>query len=118
MPTPEVQTLVETARQAWLTGDGSAFASLFVDRGEFIAPGQWWVGRHQIHQALEDYAKAYDSVSITIRRVIQENASIVTEWHWQDREKATDKCTQAEDAIVIDLEEGRIRRWREYINVV
>lgn len=118
MPTPDVQALVETARQAWLTANANSFASLFADQGEFIAPGKRWVGRDQISQAVEEYAAAYDEVSINIRRIIQEGNQIVIEWDWQDREKATGKRNQAEDAIVVDLEQGRVRRWREYIDVV
>ena len=118
MPTPDVQALVETARQAWLTGNGNAFAALFTDQGEFIAPGNRWVGHRQIYQAVVDYAAAYDEVSINIRRIIQENEQILIEWDWQEREKVTGRRSQAEDAIVVDLEQGRIRRWREYIDIV
>ncbi|EKV02798.1 hypothetical protein Lepto7375DRAFT_5060 [Leptolyngbya sp. PCC 7375] len=118
MPTVDIQVLVEAARQAWLTGNGNAFAILFNDQGEFIVPGNRWVGHHQIHQAVVDYAAAYDEVDITLHRVIQDGNQIVIEWTWQDREKTTGKYSRAEDAIVVDLDQGRIRRWREYIDVV
>lgn len=118
MPTSEVQALVEAARRAWLTGDGDAFAALFTDQGEFIAPGHRWVGYSQIQQVVVEYATAYDEVAIEIRRIIQDGDQVVIEWSWQDREKSTGKRSQAEDAIVVDLEQGLIRRWREYIDVV
>lgn len=118
MATPEVEALVEKARQAWLTGNGNAFAALFTNDGEFIAPGNRWVGYSQIHQAVIDYAAAYDQVDIDIHRIVQDGDQTVIEWSWRDRSKATEKCSHAEDAIVVDLTQGRIQRWREYIDVV
>ncbi|MGD1857669.1 MAG: nuclear transport factor 2 family protein [Leptolyngbyaceae cyanobacterium] len=113
-----VEALVQQARQAWLEGDAHSFAILFVEDGEFIAPGHRWVGHSQIFQAVMDYAAAYDEVSIEIHRIIQDRERFVVEWSWRDREKATGKCTYAEDAIVVDLKQGKIQRWREYIDVV
>ena len=118
MPTPAVQALVQKARHAWLTRNADEFVNLFTANGKFITPGNRCVGPTEIRHAFTDYAAAYDEVQIDIRNVIQEGNLILVEWDWHDREKATGKRTQAEDAIAIDLEGGKIRRWREYIDVV
>ena len=118
MATAKVEALVEKARQAWLTDNGDAFAALFTDDGELIAPGNRWVGYRQIYQAVMDYAAAYDQLEIALHRIVQDGDQVVIEWSWRDRNQATGELAHAEDAIVVDLEQNRIRRWREYIDVV
>lgn len=117
-PSDQIQSIIQQAREAWLTGDAVAFAALFVAEGEFIAPGNRWIGPEQIRQAAADYASAYDVLQINIRQIIQVGDRAVVEWYWQDREKATGNETQADDAIVIDFQAGCIARWREYIDAI
>jgi ketosteroid isomerase-like protein len=59
------------------------------------------------HVALE--VSSGKEVGLTVQQ-----ASV--EWHWQENEKATGKHGSADDMIVIDFQDGRIRRWREYID--
>lgn len=117
-PPDQIQSIIQQARSAWLTGNAAAFAALFAAEGEFIAPGNRWVGPDQIRQAAAAYAAAYDVLRIDIRQVIQANERAVVEWYWQDREKSTGQESQADDAIVIDFQAGCITRWREYIDAV
>ncbi len=118
MPSKEVQALVRKVRHAWLTRNADEFVNLFAANGDFITPSIRCVGPTEIRHAFTDYAAAFDEVQIDIHSVIQEGDRIVIEWDWHDREKATGKRTQAEDAISIELEGEKIRRWREYIDVV
>ncbi len=118
MPTKEVQALVQKARHAWLTRNADEFVNLFTDSSDFITPGFRCVGPTKIRHAFTDYAASFDEVQIDIRSIIQEGNRIVIEWDWHDREKATGKRTHAEDAIAIELEGMKIRRWREYIDVI
>lgn len=55
---------IAQAAKAWIEGDAEGFASLFLPKGKFIVPGDRWVGREQIHQAVLDYASAYSEVKI------------------------------------------------------
>ena len=118
MSSDSIQLIIQQAREAWLTGNADAFAALFAAEGEFMAPGNRWVGPDQIHQAAAEYAAAYDVLTIEIHQIIQASDRAVVEWYWQDREKATGKETRADDAIVIHFHAGRIVRWREYIDAV
>ncbi len=91
------------------------FASLFLPDGEFIVPNNRWVGTEKIRQVAADFATDYE-VKIEIRRIIVEDERAVVEWYWSDTQKATGKCNQADDAIVVDFRAGKISRWREYID--
>jgi uncharacterized protein (TIGR02246 family) len=110
------RSLIQQAADAWITGDADAFAALFLPEGEFIVPGYRWVGPEAIRQVAADFAAAYSDVKIEIRRILLDNHQAAVEWHWKETEKATGKHGSADDTIVIDFQDGRIRRWREYID--
>jgi uncharacterized protein (TIGR02246 family) len=111
-----VRELVRQAADALMSGDAYAFAALFTPNGEFIVPGQKWVGREAIHQAIADFSRSYSHVTIEIRQIVTEGNHTVVEWQWQDMEKANGRRSQADDAIAIDFTGKRISRWREYID--
>lgn len=116
MTPEEVQSVIQQARDAWITGDANSFAALFLPNGEFIIPGNRWVGQAAIRKVAADFASAYTDVRIDIRRIVVQGSQAVVEWHWQETEKATGENSSADDAIVIDFQESYISRWREYID--
>ena len=115
MASEQCRSIIQQAAEAWITGNADSFASLFLPDGEFIVPNNRWVGTEKIRQVAADFATDYQ-VKIEIRRIIVEDERAVVEWYWSDTEKATGKCNQAEDAIVVDFRAGKISRWREYID--
>lgn len=119
--TPEqIRQLIEQARDAWIAGDADAFAALFRQTGEFVVPGQVYRGPDAIRSAVVEFAAGHSNVAIDLHRVIidsnQDTVQAVVEWHWEDTETKTGKRTQADDAIVVDIQAGQISRWREYID--
>lgn len=115
--TPEaVRSLIERAANSWIKGDAKAFAALFASDGEFVVPGQKMVGAVAIEKIAADFAKSHAQVNIKIQRVIIDRQKAVVEWQWEDVENSTGKRSQADDAIVVDFVDGRIKRWREYID--
>ncbi len=114
----EIRCIIQQASEAWITGNAEAFAALFLPDGEFIVPNNHWVGQRLIRQVLADFTAQYEVTRIEIRQLIVEDDRAVVEWYWEDREKATGKCNQADDAIVINFKAGKISRWREYIDVM
>lgn len=111
----QIRSIIQQAAEAWMTGNGDAFAALFLPDGEFIVPNNCWVGSEQIKQVAANFAANYE-VKIEIRRIIVEEDLAVVEWYWEDTEKATGQCNQADDAIVVDFKLGQFSRWREYID--
>jgi uncharacterized protein (TIGR02246 family) len=116
----QIQTIVLKARDAWVKGDAAAFANLFTAKGEFVVPGQRWQGRDVIRTESARFLENF-TVSIQIRTVLVEGNQAAVEWDWQETPKQADQdgrkpTNQAQDAILIDFENGQIRRWREYID--
>lgn len=115
-PQQEIRSLIEQARNAWITRDADALTQLFTPNGELIVPGQRWQGQARIQEEISKFAQQYTEVSITIKRVIVDGNQAAVEWHYEDTEKATGKRNKADDAIVIEIKEGRISYWREYFD--
>lgn len=112
----KVRSIVDKAAASWVDGDANAFASLFTPDGEFIVPGQRWVGSTAIEHVAAEFARSHAQVSIKIQRLIVAGQQAVVEWHWEDVESSTGKRTRADDAIVVDFEHDKVKRWREYID--
>jgi uncharacterized protein (TIGR02246 family) len=111
----DIRRMIQSARNAWMTGDSEAWAALFSTNGRVIVHGNRWVGLDAIRKSLTDFAAGSASVKIDIRRIMIDGNQAVVEWYWQDRDKAG-RRNQADDAIVIDFKANHIIRWREYID--
>jgi uncharacterized protein (TIGR02246 family) len=116
MQPEEIRAIIKQAANAWTTEDAAAFASLFSQDGEFIVPGNHWVGRKTIREVAEGFFKSYSNVKVEIKQIIIEGDRAAVEWHWEDREDATSRLNRADDAIVVEFKEGQIVRFREYID--
>ncbi len=116
MKPEEIRTIIEQASKAWVQADPDAFAALFTDQGEFIVPGMRWVGPVAIRQAMAYFLDSSSDVRINISQILVAGDRAMVEWHWENTEKTTGKTDKADDAIAIDFENGRISRWREYID--
>ncbi|HEY9824517.1 MAG TPA: SgcJ/EcaC family oxidoreductase [Stenomitos sp.] len=116
----EMRSLIEQAKDAWVAGNGAAFAQLFVEDGELIVPGQRWQGRAVIQRESDRFNQDF-SVTIEIQSILIEGNHAAVAWNWCETPKKVSlgssvPVRQAQDAIFVDFEAGGIRRWREYID--
>ena len=117
--TPASQALVERQAEAWQTGNVSAIVGDFAPDAVFIAGGFRFEGIEAIEKAAKDYFQQFSDTKVTIKRIILNNLQGAVEWDWSDRSKKTGSVSQAEDAIIFELQkDGKIIYWREYIEKV
>ncbi|MCX7593470.1 MAG: nuclear transport factor 2 family protein [Fischerella sp.] len=113
---PDIPNLIHQARDAWVALDGDALAQLFTPNGELIVPGQKWQGQAKIREAVSLLAQQSKEIKIDIQRIILCGDRAVVEWRYEETERATNRHTSTDDAIVIDFQDGQISRWREYFD--
>jgi uncharacterized protein (TIGR02246 family) len=114
--TANLRSIILQAKDAWVKGDAAAFANLFTEEGEMMVPGQRWQGREAIQTESALFPENF-TVAIEIRTILMGGNQAAVEWDWSETSKGTNqKTSHAQDAILIDFEGGRIRRWREYID--
>ncbi|MCP6758752.1 MAG: nuclear transport factor 2 family protein [Fischerella sp. CENA71] len=113
---PDIPTIIQQAKDAWVSLDGDALAKLFTPDGELIVPGYRWQGQAQIREAVSSIAQQSQDIKIDIARIIICGEQAVIEWRYQETEKATRHRKITDDAIVVDFRDGQISRWREYFD--
>ena len=112
----KIKQLVERQVQAWETADSEKIIADFAEDSLFIVPGSTFRGKQQIKESAEGYFAEFIDTQITIKRIIANGKEGAIEWNWSEKNKKTGKTSQAEDAIVFELEGGKIKYWREYID--
>ncbi len=113
---PEIQELVERQAKAWETADSQQIIADFADDGLFIVPGSQFRGKQDIKKAADSYFAEFTETKVTLKRLIVKGNEGAIEWTWSETEKESGKQSQAEDAIIFELEDGKIKYWREYID--
>ncbi|HEY4689325.1 MAG TPA: SgcJ/EcaC family oxidoreductase [Anaerolineae bacterium] len=116
MKPDDIRAIIERAGRAWVAGDAESFAALFTPDGEFVVPGKRWQSPPAIREVLARFAERYSDVRVDIRRIIVDGDQAAVEWYWEDTKNETGARNRADDAIVVDFRDGRISRWREYID--
>ena len=112
----DIEALVRAQAAAWTAGDADAIAGAFSDPCEFIVPGTRLTHPHEIRQAAEDHWARHEDIRVEVVRVISQGGRAAVEWTWTDTDRATGAVARVQDAIVLQVAEGKLIYWREYMD--
>jgi uncharacterized protein (TIGR02246 family) len=112
----QVKQILERQANAWETGDSEKIVADFSEDCLFVVPGSSFSSKQQIKEAAESYFAEFTDTKVTIKRIVLSGDEGAVEWTWSETNKKTGKQSQAEDAIIFELEKGKIKYWREYID--
>ncbi|HEY9632090.1 MAG TPA: nuclear transport factor 2 family protein [Coleofasciculaceae cyanobacterium] len=113
----KIKQIIERQANAWELGDSEKIIADFGVDCLFVVPGSSFRGKQQIKQTAENYFAEFTDTKVTIKRIIVNGNEGAVEWSWSERHRKTGKESQAEDAIIFELEGGQIKYWREYIDM-
>lgn len=111
-----MQEIAERQASAWENADADKIIADFAEDSLFVVPGFSFKGKQQIKEEAENYFTEFTETKIQITRVIFRENQGAMEWIWTDKNKKTGETSRAEDAIIFELEDGKIKYWREYID--
>ena len=111
-----IQEMAERQASAWENADADKIIADFAEDSLFVVPGFTFKGKQQIKEEAENYFAEFTGTKIQITRVIFSENQGAMEWIWTDKNKKTGETSRAEDAIIFELEDGKIKYWREYID--
>ncbi|MEQ8541892.1 MAG: nuclear transport factor 2 family protein [Coleofasciculus sp. D1-CHI-01] len=111
-----IPELIQRQAQAWETADSDKIIADFAEDSVFIVPGSRFRGKQQIKAAAEDYFAQVTETKITINTIIVQGNKGAVEWIWRQRNKETGELSKVEDAIIFELDQGKITYWREYMD--
>lgn len=112
----ELRAIADRQARAWSASDVDAILADFAEDARFVVPGQVVQGKAQIRDFVSQHFADYSHIEIAIRRVIGQGKQASIEWQWQEQHRATGDRSQADDAIIFQLKNGKIVYWREYID--
>lgn len=108
--------LINKIIQTCIEKDASAFASLFTDDAEIQLNNKTKVSKNDLEAITADYFSGLKFIKIEIlgMAINQEDNLAFVEWIWSDYNLKNDTENSHQNAIVLELKDNLIYRWREY----
>jgi ketosteroid isomerase-like protein len=115
-PAPVLDLILRQAR-AWIAGDLALAAPDWSPRGVLTAPGAV-VPFDRLGRAIEEFHEGYRDLRITVTSAFAAPGGTLAclEWLWATTRRSDGARSVTADAIVVEIEEGRILAWREYFD--
>jgi uncharacterized protein (TIGR02246 family) len=115
----EIRALVERQARAWELNDFDLAAPDWRPDGVLVAPagGTWPVSA--LRQAMNDFHADFADLVVDIKNIFAscDGAKVAIEWDWAVTRKADGARSLTQDAIIVDLVDGKIKSWREYFDL-
>ena len=107
--------LVERQARAWEKQDFTLAAAAWLPTAVLMSP-EGNTPAAQMPASLKDYFKDFSDLHVTIKNVFAspDGKKLAIEWDWAITRKKDGKRGVSHDAIIVDLQGGKIASWREY----
>jgi len=107
--------LVERQARAWERQDFTLAASDWLPTAVLMSP-EGNTPAPQMPASMKDYFKDFTDLHVTIKNVFlsPDGKKLAIEWDWAITRKKDGKRGISHDAIIVDLQGGKIASWREY----
>jgi uncharacterized protein (TIGR02246 family) len=118
MSDPAILDLVERQAHAWERNDFAVAAADWMPDGVLTAPGAI-VPFAALEAAMTAFHRDFTGLEVTITNIFHDDArtKVAIEWTWTVSRRADGRRSATPDAIIVDLDGGRIRSWREYFDL-
>jgi uncharacterized protein (TIGR02246 family) len=114
----QILDLVDRQARAWEQGDFAVAAADWRADGELISPGGK-MPASAIGAEISSFHKQYADLSVTVKNVFAspDGGKVAIEWDWEVTRRSDGTRDSTQDAIIVDLVEGKIASWREYFDL-
>lgn len=115
---PEIYDLVQRQARAWECNDFELAATDWLPDGVLIAPAGHFP-YESLPDAMADFHRHYKDLVVDIKNVFAspDGSRVAIEWNWSVTRRADGARSLTEDAIIVDLIDGKIKSWREYFDL-
>jgi ketosteroid isomerase-like protein len=113
----EFRALVERQVQAWTKNDFSIGADDWAPDGELRSPGGE-AKKSTLQATMADYFEHFRDLSVVVTQTFMsaDGTRAAIEWDWNVTRIRDGARGTTHDAIIVDLEHGKIKSWREYFD--
>jgi ketosteroid isomerase-like protein len=107
--------LVERQARGWEKQDFNLAASDWLPTATLMSP-EGNTPASQMAASMKEYFKDFSNLHVTIKNVFAspDGKKLAIEWDWAITRKKDGKRGVSHDAIIVDLQGGKIASWREY----
>jgi ketosteroid isomerase-like protein len=111
------QAMVDRQMLSWSKAYFSIAAGDWAPDGELISPGGH-LKKAEIQGAMTDYFKHFKDLKVVVKRVIlsSDGKEAAIEWDWNVVRIRDGAQAHSPDCIIVDLENNKIKSWREYFD--
>ena len=115
---PDVVALIERQALSWIEGRFAPAAADWHPDGVLTAPGGARVTVEAMQGAMDAFHRDFRDLAITVTSALAAPGGRLAalEWLWEATRRSDGLRTATPDAIVVELDGGRIRWWREYFD--
>jgi uncharacterized protein (TIGR02246 family) len=113
-----IRALVERQARAWERNDFDLAAEDWLTDGVLVAPaGEWPIA--ELRQAMADLHADFTDLVVDIKNIFAsaDGSKVAIEWNWSITRKSDGTRSLTQDAIIVDLVDGKIKSWREYFDL-
>jgi len=112
-----LRAMLERQADAWKTGDFSRAEADWHPDGVLIAPGNR-VPFDALAETIRRFHADFMDLEVTITNAFAspDGTKLAFEWLWTVSRRRDGARSATPDAIIVDLEDGKILEWREYFD--
>lgn len=113
-----LRALVERQARSWEANDFRLAADDWHEDGVLVSPGGRWRA-DELAAEMAKFHRAYTDLEVTVKNIFAtpDGSKLAVEWDWTVTRRADGTRGTTPDAIIADLEEGKILSWREYFDL-
>lgn len=114
-----IRALVDRQARAWERNDFSLAAGDWCAGGMLVSPGGV-VPDDELAAVMAAYHARFEALTVEITNlfVAADGRQAAVEWLWTVTRRRDGARGTTSDAILVELEDGKIRSWREYFNLL
>ncbi len=115
---PELRALVERQAKSWEGNHFDLAAADWLPDGILVSPaGRWFA--HELAGEMAKFHRDYSDLVVTIKNIFatQDGSRLAVEWDWTVTRRKDGQRGTTPDAIIAELEGGKIKSWREYFDL-
>lgn len=113
-----LRALVARQARSWEENDFGLAADDWHIEGVLVSPGGSW-RTDELEEEMAKFHRAYTDLKVTTKNIFAtaDGSKLAVEWDWTVTRRADGVRGTTPDAIVADLEDGKILSWREYFDL-
>jgi len=113
-----IRALVRRQARAWEQNDFDLGARDWLPEGVLVSPGGQWTAE-ALRAEMAKFHSGYRDLAVEIKNVFAsaDGCKVAIEWDWTVTRKADGLRGVTHDAIIVDLQRGKIKSLREYFDL-